>query len=220
MRWPAVISLPKKTLCPILVLTLGGALAAQASLSADRYRMEVGQPPVRALRLVDVNGDGLLDLIRLAEQGLSVLLQDAAGRFRPDLSSDVSPPTGSFFSDLATGSLYPHPQPNDQLPDVALLGGDGQVEILRNTGPGGLTAISPSPVSPPFKAPASQVLVADLDGLFGDDVLVLLDGAPPLIFLANGQEAWFWEHGREAHPRQIETFFSQQNPERRVAQLG
>lgn len=39
----------------------------------------------------------------------------------------------------------------------------------------------------------------------------------PFIFLTNGEEVWFWEHAREAHPRQIRTFFSQLDLERRAA---
>ncbi len=42
----------------------------------------------------------------------------------------------------------------------------------------------------------------------------------PFIFLANGQEVWFWEYGREAHPRKIKTFYSQEDLERRVATLA
>jgi type I restriction enzyme R subunit len=41
----------------------------------------------------------------------------------------------------------------------------------------------------------------------------------PFVFLANGEEIWFWEHQREAHPRPVETFFSQEDLERRVATL-
>ena len=32
--------------------------------------------------------------------------------------------------------------------------------------------------------------------------------AVPFIFLANGEEVWFWEWETEAHPRQVKTVFS------------
>src|SRR5687768_4279690 len=28
----------------------------------------------------------------------------------------------------------------------------------------------------------------------------------PFVFLANGDEVWFWEYGREAHPHRVATF--------------
>lgn len=179
-----MISLLHRSFVALAVLALVGAPRTQeAVFSVDRYRMEPGQPPVVAMRLADVDGDGFLDLLRLSELGLTVLHQDRAGRFRAVMANaDVVAPAGTFFQDLATGSL----QPGNALPDVAVLGGDGQVEILGNLGPGGLKHVSPSPVTPSFNAPASQVLIADLDGARGDDVLVLLDGAPPLLFLADG----------------------------------
>ena len=39
----------------------------------------------------------------------------------------------------------------------------------------------------------------------------------PFIFLANGEEVWFWEWETEAHPRQVKTVFSQADLERRAA---
>jgi type I restriction enzyme R subunit len=39
----------------------------------------------------------------------------------------------------------------------------------------------------------------------------------PYVFLANGEEVWFWEWQREAHPRQVKTVFSQADLERRAA---
>jgi type I restriction enzyme R subunit len=39
----------------------------------------------------------------------------------------------------------------------------------------------------------------------------------PFVFLANGREIWVWDHEREAHPRQVKTFFSQEDLERRAA---
>jgi type I restriction enzyme R subunit len=42
----------------------------------------------------------------------------------------------------------------------------------------------------------------------------------PFIFLANGREIWFWDYKREAHPRQIATFYSQADLERRFASLS
>jgi type I restriction enzyme R subunit len=41
----------------------------------------------------------------------------------------------------------------------------------------------------------------------------------PYVFLSNGDEIWFWEWQREAHPRQIKTLFSQADLERRAAML-
>lgn len=39
----------------------------------------------------------------------------------------------------------------------------------------------------------------------------------PFIFLTNGDEIRFWDHELEAHPHVVDTFFSQQDLERRVA---
>lgn len=39
----------------------------------------------------------------------------------------------------------------------------------------------------------------------------------PFIFLSNGEEIWFWEWQREAHPRLIKTFFTQEDLERKYA---
>ena len=41
----------------------------------------------------------------------------------------------------------------------------------------------------------------------------------PFVFLANGREVWFWDWRCEAHPRQVATFYSQADLERRVAVL-
>ena len=39
----------------------------------------------------------------------------------------------------------------------------------------------------------------------------------PFVFLANGNEIWFWDHEREAHPHQVKTVFAQSDLERRAA---
>lgn len=39
----------------------------------------------------------------------------------------------------------------------------------------------------------------------------------PFVFLSNGEEIWFWDRERDAHPRLIDTFFSQADLERRIA---
>jgi type I restriction enzyme, R subunit len=39
----------------------------------------------------------------------------------------------------------------------------------------------------------------------------------PYVFLANGEEVWFWEWQSEAHPRTVKTVFSQDDLERRAA---
>jgi type I restriction enzyme, R subunit len=39
----------------------------------------------------------------------------------------------------------------------------------------------------------------------------------PFIFLANGEEIWFWDYQNEAHPHRVTTFFSQADLERRNA---
>lgn len=41
----------------------------------------------------------------------------------------------------------------------------------------------------------------------------------PYVFLSNGDENWFWEWRREAHPRPVKTLFSQADLERRAATL-
>ena len=39
----------------------------------------------------------------------------------------------------------------------------------------------------------------------------------PFVFLANGNEIWFWDFECEAHPHAVKTFFSQADLERRAA---
>ncbi|TGT53566.1 DEAD/DEAH box helicase [Mesorhizobium sp. M00.F.Ca.ET.170.01.1.1] len=39
----------------------------------------------------------------------------------------------------------------------------------------------------------------------------------PFIFLSNGEEIWFWDKDKDAHPRPVDTFFSQADLERRKA---
>ncbi|MBI4193568.1 MAG: DEAD/DEAH box helicase family protein [Betaproteobacteria bacterium] len=39
----------------------------------------------------------------------------------------------------------------------------------------------------------------------------------PYVFLSNGREIRFWDYAREAHPREVKTFFSQLDLERRFA---
>lgn len=39
----------------------------------------------------------------------------------------------------------------------------------------------------------------------------------PFIFLSNGEEIWFWDKDKDAHPRLVDTFFSQADLERRKA---
>lgn len=56
----------------------------------------------------------------------------------------------------------------------------------------------------PVEAEAQAVAYARLVGV-------------PFVFLANGEEVWFWEHAREAHPRKVTSFFSQEDLERRAA---
>lgn len=41
-----------------------------------------------------------------------------------------------------------------------------------------------------------------------------------LIFLGNGKEIWVWDFEREAHPRPVKTFYSQEDLERRAAALA
>lgn len=41
--------------------------------------------------------------------------------------------------------------------------------------------------------------------------------AVPFIFLSNGEEIWFWDKDKDAHPRPVDTFFSQADLERRKA---
>ena len=106
-----MISLLHRSFIALAVLALMGAPRGQEVVfSADRYRMESGQPPAVAMRLADVDGDGFLDLLRLSELGLTVLHQDRLGRFRAVLpSADVVAPTGTFFQDLATTQTYGTP---------------------------------------------------------------------------------------------------------------
>jgi hypothetical protein len=75
-----------------------------AGLGQGRFANPVALPtqgPARAVRGADFNADGLLDLVVLTADGLSVSLSDGRGGFAPPVTYDAGPdPTGLTIADV------------------------------------------------------------------------------------------------------------------------
>ena len=183
----------------LAAFAMSSSLSAQALVFDDaRSRLPGREGRGQAGTLADVDGDGLLDVIRATAEGLDVLRQDRAGGFqrgRGPIALGL-PPTAAVVS-LCTGKL----RPGAVLPDI-VVGVTGADSLLfRNDGSGGFAQQVPSPLPRPvgFNGATTQVLVADLDGVVGDDVLVLHDGAQPQLFLLQATGG-FVDRGRGYFP--------------------
>lgn len=169
--------------CLALLLLAPAPAQGPDGLVIERGRLNTGLEPALTVRLVDLDRNGLTDLVRLREQGIDLLRQAPGGTFARFALGPFGLPVGVTNRDIEFGRLDPS---GDLFPDAVVLASDGSVELLVNNGNGGLARVQPSPIAPQPRAAGNQVLVGDLDRDGRDDVVVLLDSLPPAVFLARG----------------------------------
>jgi hypothetical protein len=161
------------------------AVAGQARPADDRPRLPGGLGQGAAAALVDVDGDGDVDLLRAGPGGVAVLLQSAAGRFVQ--SSALGPlAAGETAVGIASGRL----SPASPGPDFVVAVAGGPSLLARNRGGGAFDLVQPGPFPPRASTAAVQALVADVDGALRDDVVLLFDGAPAQLFIADATGAF------------------------------
>lgn len=164
-------SLFRTVVCCLLV----GVLPAQGFSYDSAWLPAPIGTPLRA-EFVDMNGDGYLDLVRMYEQQIDVLIQDAAtGRYtRTD--SLVFGSGSPALRDFAIGELDGS---SNGVPDLAVVWSTGEVGVLMGSANGAFVQLMPSPVPGMLPASGRGILAADLNGDGRDDILVLLEGLPP-----------------------------------------
>lgn len=171
------------------MLTAAAALACADSVAAQAFADKRPRFPGRegsglAAAAADLNGDQLLDFVRVTRAGLDVLLQDVGGvMVRQNGITPLTLPQGASVIAVCTGTLG-----TSGCPDIVVGVTGGDSLLFVNDGVGNFTQQTPSPLPRPngFNGATTQVLVADLDGTNGDDVIVLHDSAAPQIFVQQG----------------------------------
>lgn len=119
--------------------------------------MPAGLPPCVDGALADVDGDGILDLVRAAEHVVHVLLQRPGGRYEwHPLRPSISYP-GRVVRSITLGHL----RPGGTTPDLVVVLQGGPAEIFWNDGTGNF-APTPFPLPAPV-APIARAIVFDLD---------------------------------------------------------
>ena len=138
-------------LCFVGAASAVGATAAAALTFTPPVHYDVGGKPAD-IAAADVNGDGHLDLVTSAENGLSVLLWAGQGRFAPAIHLVLEHRPGA----IAAGDIN-----GDGVVDVVTAcSADDTVTVLLGDGTGAFVAKGTFPTG---KAP-SDVVVGDLTG--------------------------------------------------------
>jgi len=133
----------------------------------------IGTAPA-ALALADVDGDGRPEILVGHGGGVTVLVNQGAGKF----AAGASYPTSAAVVALAVGDFN-----GDGRPDLAVA--DGGVGIFLNTGNAGFSPVVEYTVAHPF-----AIAIGDLDGdgrldlaIGGDSTQILLGGASGVFAL-------------------------------------
>jgi hypothetical protein len=143
-------------------------LGILAGLGGGRFANPVAiqtPHPAQIIRLVDLNHDGIPDLVLLGSSGVSVMLGDGKGSFGPPVTYDAgSEPTGLTVADLTGNGI----------PDLVISNAYGDVLLLVGKGDGTF--------SPYREADQSITLaVADLTGSSAKDVIYADQGLDRVV---------------------------------------
>jgi len=167
----------------LLAPHLWGQVALQGpDLAYYRARLPHSAGPAVACVLADMDGDGDQDLIRATASNVDLALQDKSGRFIP--AGPLLPKTSTAQAPVqavAVGLLD-----LDKSPDVLIAHRDGTCRVVVNNGQGKFSASFLLPALGNVQSPALEsVLVGNLDGVLGDDIVVILNQLPPQVYLAD-----------------------------------
>ncbi|MCA8974891.1 MAG: VCBS repeat-containing protein [Planctomycetes bacterium] len=165
-----------------VVAVLAGLLPGQAGFSHDVGWLPEPRGALVQTEFVDMNGDTFLDIVRLRQNAVEVLLQDAAtGRYERTAELPLGLTTAPVLRAFAVGRLDAS---RDGFPDLAVVWSNGDIDLLRGDGSGGLSRVLPRPWPTLPAASGVDIFAGDLDGNLLDDLIVLLEGVPPQYLAA------------------------------------
>jgi hypothetical protein len=149
----------------------------------------VGQEDPDEVRVADLNGDGVQDLVTNGLQGISVLLGKRSGGFKPSILT--KDPFGCCDLELADLN-------GDGNVD-AVVDGHDSVEVLFGRGDGTFNG----PVDYPTRGRSGDIAVGDLNGDGQPDLVVASSYSEHLAVLMNrghGSFGWAKRYATDKHP--------------------
>lgn len=172
--------LPWWALGALLILGRLDRLEAQGAsvpVAEERLRLPADLPACVDGAMADVDGDGLLDLVRASEHVVHVLLQRPGGRYEGHPLRPSIPYPGRVVRSVALGRL----RPGGTAPDLVVVLQGGQAEMFWNDGAGNF-APAPFPLPAPV-APIARAIVFDLDRSPPSEILMVPEQGRAQILL-------------------------------------